>query len=107
MILMLTGRRGGFSSSAPRTLTLSLGQFVTLNVFFFLRSTDKKGKKSPGYRFDFWLFGERKEKRGREGSRWGREGEEGYQEGVFLGGGPGSEVEGKTTVVISWLSVGG
>lgn len=42
----------------------SLRQSVTLKV---LRSTDKKGNKSPGYRFDFWLFGERKEKRGREG----------------------------------------
>lgn len=35
-----------------------------------LRSTVKKRKKkSPGNRFDFWLFGERKEKRGREGER--------------------------------------
>lgn len=49
--------------------THSLRQSVTLNV---LRSTDKKGK-SPGYRFDFWLFGERKEKRGREGRRDGLE----------------------------------
>lgn len=53
-----------------RTHTNTLRQFVTLNV---LRSTDKKGKKSPGYRFNFWLFGERKEKRGREGRRDGEE----------------------------------
>lgn len=46
----------------------------------------KKGK-SPGYRFDFWLFGERKEKRGREGRR------------------KGSEVEGK--LLVSFLSFPG
>lgn len=46
----------------------------TIRYIKCLRSTDKKGKKkSPGYRFHFWLFGERKEKRGREGRRDGPE----------------------------------
>lgn len=76
---MLTCRRDKF---IVRARTHSLRQFITLNV---LRSTDKKGrrKKSPGYRFDFWLFGGIKEKRGREGRR------------------DGPEVEKQTTAVIS------
>lgn len=64
MILMLTGSQTSVVVVCARTH--SLRQFITLNV---LRSTDKKRKKSPGYRFDFWLFGERKDKRGREGRR--------------------------------------
>lgn len=79
---MLTCRRDKF---IVRARTHSLRQSITLNV---LRSTDKKGrkakqKKSPGYRFDFWLFGGIKEKRGREGRR------------------DGPEVEKQTTAVIS------
>lgn len=70
MIIMLTGRRGAFVICAR---THALTQTIC-NIKCFLRSTDKKGKKSPGYRFDFWLFGERKEKRGREGRREGGKG---------------------------------
>lgn len=57
-------------SSADHCLHTHTHNQTTCNITC-LRSTDlKKRKKSPGYRFDFWLFGEKGE-RGREDKRDG------------------------------------